>query len=84
MSGHVVVVTAAGSLALAKPDGSHLARAGGIANVGDAVAASPDNRYISLLNGQVISVRPGPSLANFPGKVELSSNSHGAVAGSFR
>ena len=74
-SGHVVVVTASGSLALANPDGSHLARAGAIANVGDAVAASPDNRYISLLNGQVISVRPGPSLASFPGKVELSSNS---------
>ena len=63
-SGHVVVVTASGSLALANPDGSHLARAGAIANVGDAVAASPDNRYISLLNGQVISVRPGPSLAS--------------------
>ena len=73
-SGRVVVVTTSGSLALANPDGSHLARAGGLGNVGDAVAASPDNRYISLLNGQVISVRPGPSLASFPGKVELSSN----------
>ena len=73
-SGHIVVVTAAGGLALANPDGSHLARAGGIGNVGDAVAASPDNRYISLLNGQVISVRPGPSLASFPGKVELDSS----------
>ena len=73
-SGRIVVVTASGGLALANPDGSHLARAGGIGNVGDAVAASPDNRYISLLNGQVISVRPGPSLASFPGKVELDSN----------
>jgi hypothetical protein len=73
-SGRVVLVTASGSLALANPDGSHLARAGGLGSVGDAVAASPDNRYISLLNGQVISVRPGPSLASFPGKVELSSN----------
>ena len=71
-SGRIVVVTASGGLALANPDGSHLARAGGVGNVGDAVAASPDNRYISLLNGQVIRVKPGRSLASFPGKVELS------------
>ncbi len=71
-SGRIVVVTASGGLALADPDGSHLARASGLGNVGDAVAASPGNRYISLLNGQVIRVSPGRSLASFPGKVELS------------
>ena len=69
------MVTASGSLALANPDGGHLAQAGAIANVGDAVAAARRTTvYISLLNGQVISVRPGPSLASFPGKVELSSD----------
>jgi hypothetical protein len=73
-AGRVVLVTGSGSLALANPDGSHLARPGGLGNVGDAVAASPDNRYISLLNGQVISISAGPRLASFPGKVQLSSN----------
>jgi hypothetical protein len=73
-AGRVVIVTGSGSLALADPDGSHLALARGLGNVGDAVAASPGNRYISLLNGQVISVSPGPRLASFAGKVPLSSN----------
>ena len=73
-TGRVVLVTGSGSLALANPDGSHLARPGGLGNVGDAVAASPGNRYISLLNGQVISISAGPRLASFPGKIQLSSN----------
>ena len=72
--GRVVVVTPSGGLALANPDGSHLARAGGFGNVGDSVAVSPDNRYLSLFNGQVIRISPGPALASFPGKVQLSSN----------
>ena len=82
-AGRVVFVTPSGSLALANPDGSHLARAGGLGNVGDAVAASPDDRYISLLNGQVIRISPGPALASFPGKVQLSSNTTVALPDPF-
>jgi hypothetical protein len=74
-AGRVVFVTQSGALALANPDGSHLARAGGFGNVGDSVAVSPDNRYISLLNGQVIRISPGPALASFPGKVQPGSGS---------
>ena len=42
--------------------------------VGNALGASPDNRYLSLVNGQVISVRRGPVLVSYPAKVPLSSN----------
>jgi hypothetical protein len=59
--GRVVFVTQSGELALANPDGSHLARASGLGDVGYALGASPGNHYLSLLNGQVISVRPGPN-----------------------
>jgi hypothetical protein len=82
-AGRVVLVTGSGSLALANPDGSHLARPGGLGNVGDAVAASPDNRYISLLNGQVISISPGPRLASFPGKIQLNSQAGVALPDPF-
>jgi hypothetical protein len=61
--GRVVFVTQSGELAVANPDGSHLARAGSLGVVGNALGASPDNRYLSLVNGQVISVRRGPVLA---------------------
>jgi hypothetical protein len=82
-AGRVVLVTGSGSLALANPDGSHLARPGGLGNVGDAVAASPDNRYISLLNGQVISISAGPRLASFPGKIQLNSQAGVALPDPF-
>ena len=72
--GRVVLVTQSGELALANPDGSHLARASGFGVVGDALGVSPDNRYLSLFNGQVISIRRGPVLASYPAKVQLSSN----------
>ncbi|MGH3126153.1 MAG: hypothetical protein ACRDND_34685, partial [Streptosporangiaceae bacterium] len=71
--GRVVFVTRSGELALANPDGSHLARASSLGEVGNALGASPDNHYLSLLNGQVISVHPGPGLASYPAKVQLSS-----------
>ena len=77
-------MTPSGELALANPDGSHLARAGSLGAVGNAVGASPDDHYLSLLNGQVISVRPGPELASYPAKVQLSSTDHGHAAGSVR
>ena len=82
--GRVVFVTQSGDLALANPDGSHLARASSLGVVGNAVGASPDNHYLSLLNGQVISVRPGPVLASYPAKVPLSSLDHGRAAGPVR
>jgi hypothetical protein len=82
-AGRVVFVTQSGALALANPDGSHLARAGGFGNVGDSVAVSPDNRYISLLNGQVIRISPGPALASFPGKVQPGSGSAVALPDPF-
>ena len=66
-------MTQSGDLALANPDGSHLARASSLGAVGNAVGASPDNHYLSLLNGQVISVSPGPELASYPAKVQLNS-----------
>lgn len=71
--GRVVLVTPSGELALANPDGSHLARARSLGAVGNAVGAAPDDHYLSLLNGQVISVRPGPELASYPAKVQVSS-----------
>jgi hypothetical protein len=74
VGGRVVFVTGSGELALADPDGSHLARASSLGNIGSALAASPDDHYLALLNGQVISVRPGPMLANYPAKVQVSSS----------
>jgi hypothetical protein len=71
--GRVVFVTGSGGLALANPDGSHLARATSLGSVGNALGASPDNHYLALLNGQVISVRPGPMLASYPAKLQVSS-----------
>jgi hypothetical protein len=71
--GRVVFVTRSGELALANADGSHLARASSLGAVGNALGASPDNHYLSLLNGQVISVHPGPELASYPAKIQLSS-----------
>ena len=82
-AGRVVFVTRSGALALANPDGSHLARVAGFGNVGDSVAVSPDNRYISLLNGQVIRISPGPALASFPGKVQPGGGSAVALPDPF-
>ena len=73
-AGRVVFITGSGSLALANPDGTHVIQAAGLGNVGDAVAASPDGKYIALLNGQMISISSGPALASYPGRIELSSN----------
>lgn len=64
-AGRVVFITGSGGLALANPDGTHVVPAAGLENVGDAVAASPDGKYIALLNGQMISISPGPALASY-------------------
>ncbi len=71
LAGRIVAVTAAGGLALSDPDGRHVTRAMG--NVGEMVTAAPDNRSLALLNGQVIIVRHGPTLALGRSSVPLSS-----------
>jgi WD40-like Beta Propeller Repeat len=71
LAGRIVVVTAAGGLALSDPDGGHVTRA--MANVGAMVAAAPGNRSLSLFNGQVIVVKRGPALALGHSSVPLSS-----------
>jgi hypothetical protein len=71
--GRVVSVTPAGGVVLSGPGGGHVTRARGLGNVGDMVAVSPDSRYLSLFNGQVVIVRHGPALAAYPAKVPLSS-----------
>lgn len=81
--GRVVFVTSSGDLALANADGSHLAQASSLGAVGQAVGASPDNHYLSLLNGQVISIRRGPVLASYPAKVPVSSNATVALPDPF-
>ena len=82
--GRVVFVTQSGDLALANPDGSHLARASSLGVVGNALGASPDNRYLSLLNGQVISVQPRSGAGQLPGQGPAEQQRHGRAAGSVR
>lgn len=72
-SGRVVAVTPAGGMVLSDPGGRHVTQVRGLGNVGDMVAVSPDDRYLSLFNGQVVIVRHGPALAAYPAKVPLSS-----------
>ena len=72
--GRIVTVTPTGVLALSDPDGTHMTRVPGLGNVGTMVSASSGNRYLSLINGQLVAVRPGRTLAVHPAKVPLSSN----------
>jgi hypothetical protein len=71
LGGRIVFITAAGGLALSDPDGRHVMPV--MANVGQTVAAAPDNRSLSLPNGQLIVVKHGPTLALGPSSVPLSS-----------
>src|SRR6202035_4010919 len=71
LAGRIVVVTAAGGLALSDADGGHVTQA--MANVGSMVTAAPDNRSLSLINGQVVIVKRGPMLALGHSSVPLSS-----------
>jgi hypothetical protein len=71
--GRIVAITPAGALVLANPDGSHLTRVHGLGNVGQNLTLSPGARYLALFNGQLVSIRQGPALASYPGKVPLSS-----------
>jgi len=72
--GRIVTITPTGALALSDPDGTHMARVRGLGNVGVMVSASSSKRYLSLINGQLVAVRPGRKLAAYPAKVPLSSN----------
>jgi hypothetical protein len=71
--GRIVAITPAGALVLANPDGSHLTRVHGLGNVGQNLTLSPGGRYLALFNGQLVSIRPGPALASYPGKIPVSS-----------
>ena len=72
-AGRIVASTPAGALVLANPDGSHLTPVRGLGNAGQHLTLSPGGRYLALFNGQLVSIRPGPALASYPGKVPLSS-----------
>jgi hypothetical protein len=72
--GHIVAVSPEGQLVTAAPDGRHVMRFTGFGRVGDSVAAAPDLRYLALLNGQLISIRPGPALVGIPAQIPLSSS----------
>jgi len=72
-AGRIVAITPTGALVFADPDGSHLTRVRGLASVGQGLARSPGGRYLALFNGQLLSIKPGPALASYPGKVPLSS-----------
>ena len=71
--GRILSVTVVGDLALSDPDGRHRTPLNSLGKVGQMVTASPDHRYLSLFNGQVIIVRDGPALAFEHTKVILSS-----------
>ena len=71
--GRIAAITPAGALVLANPDGTQLTRVHGLGNVGQNLTLSPGGRYLALFNGQLVSVKRGPALASYPGKVPLSS-----------
>jgi len=72
--GRIVAVTPTGVLALSDPDGTHTTSLRRLGNVGNLVSASSSNRYLSLINGQLVAVGPGRTLAVYPAKVPLSSS----------
>jgi hypothetical protein len=72
--GRIVAVTPTGVLALSDPDGTHTTSLRRLGNVGNLVSASSSNRYLSLINGQLVALGPGRKLAAYPTKVPLSSN----------
>ncbi len=76
--GRIVAVTPASLLSLASPDGTHVTRDNRLGPVGALVSASLDGRYLSLINGQVITVRRGPVLAPDSTNLQLSSENGAA------
>ncbi len=81
--GHIVAVDPRGVLVTADPDGRRPHRLGGLGVIGTAVAAAPDNRYLALLNGQLISMKPGAVLASYPARVPLSDTNTAALPNPF-
>jgi hypothetical protein len=70
--GRILALTPTGSLVLADPGGTHVTMVRALGVVGQVVTASPDDRYLSLGNGQVAVVRTGPVLAAYPTKVPVN------------
>jgi hypothetical protein len=77
--GRIVVQEANGDLALANPDGTHMTVLSGLGSLGQAVAASPDDRYLLAANGEPISISNGPRLTPHPSQTQVTS-SNGATA----
>jgi hypothetical protein len=81
--GRIVALNPAGYLALSDPDGTRVTRVSALGDAGQSVAAAPDDRYLSLGNGQLAVVRNGATLAAYPSKVPLSSQYAAAWPDSF-
>jgi hypothetical protein len=81
--GRIVTLNQVGYLALSDPDGTRVTKVSALGAVGQSVAAAPDNRYLSLGNGQLAVVRNGATLAAYPSKVPLSSQYAAAFPDSF-
>jgi hypothetical protein len=77
--GRVVFVTRSGGRP-SLPTGSHLARASSLGDVGDALGPRRTT-YLSLLNGRVISVHPGPRAGQLPGQRSAQQPDHRRAAG---
>ncbi len=72
-----------GSLALTDPDGTHVTTLNALGVVGQSVSASPDDRYLSDGNGQVLAVRSGQRVIAYPSSVPLGSSNGAAWPDSF-
>ena len=81
--GRIVALNPAGYLVLSDPDGARVTRVSALGAAGQSVAAAPDDRYLSLGNGQLAVVRNGDTLAAYPSKVPLSSQYAAAWPDSF-
>jgi hypothetical protein len=71
--GRILALTSSGDLVLTDPAATHVTKLSAIGKVAQGTAASLDSRFLSLGNGQVLSVRRDATLAAYPAKVPLSS-----------
>jgi hypothetical protein len=74
--GRVVVQVANGDIALADPDGTHVTALSELGSLGQAVIASPDDRYLLADNGEPISISSGPRLTPHPSQAQVTSSSN--------
>ncbi len=77
-TGRILAQIPDGLLILANPDGTHIARQRRLGPVGLNVSASLDGQYLSLISGQLISIRRGPTLAPDSTNLQLSSENGAA------